>query len=63
MSRIAVAPRPHIYGMSRMFQITARQQGRLPDVSFFADVFRDAHHYGVRDDLVEGGLTRSCGKR
>jgi hypothetical protein len=32
MSRIAVAPRPHIYGMSRMFQITARQQGRLPDV-------------------------------
>jgi hypothetical protein len=40
---------------------TAPSHGGAFDVSFFADVFRDARHYGVRDDLVEGGLTRSCG--
>jgi hypothetical protein len=38
---------------------TAPSHGGAFDVSFFADVFRDARHYGVRDDLVEGGLTRS----
>jgi hypothetical protein len=40
---------------------TAPSHGGAFDVSFFADVFRDARHYGVRDDLVEGGLTRSAG--